>query len=647
MILYLFSWFVIYITLILKIIIPFLRLNNLDIWDTSSHFQAIWFVKNYLFPHFTGWNPFAFAGFPQNLFYPPVFHYLGALLSQFFTISFSLKMLVITPILLLPVVIYRYLRSLEIDILGSLIVVIYYLFCFFMFDDRMGGGFGATFNNGLVVNNFALLLFFLFLLALQKRYSVRSVLFFSLIIITHLPTAFASAILFTIFWLIDRQHSKRYFLVLVFTFLITSFWTVSFVVFRQEMAIRFIGTKDYGFFLTCFLLSFYLIYSVPKAKRRTISFSFIYIFLGIVVISFIINFVRAPKIHVYRLLAYIYWFLPICLYYLKKSFGFHYNNRYLILMLLLYLFFNLSSNFKPISPYSFQLKMQQNLGTKRIITNYEIPYPPLLPHYINDQIPIISRNIPISGLFVESSLNSFYILRLLYQLSTHNFVWGIMARDFIDTLYLPIDQQGVFNLFHINYLLNYRKSNNKLLSSEKVVSAVPDMTSIEKNQENYLVLTEVSHNQLIEPLASITPVSLFGEEWNRVVEQWFFHKSLPNILVQTKDKLPLNVLLPKNKEIITLKYLSRNQDHLKFQINSPYKIPVLIKISYFPKWRAFADNKPINIYRAAPNLMLIFSKGDIELKYEDRLFEIIFRYISLVSLSFLIIYGLKKKSISS
>lgn len=632
---YILSWIVVYSTLIFKIALPFFRFNNLDIWDTSSHFQAIWFVKNFIFPGYTGWNPFAFAGFPQNLFYPPLFHYLGAFISCFFPIAISLKILIIGPILLLPVAVYLYLRSLDMNINDSLIVLFYYLFSLFIFGDKIGGSLEATFNNGLLVNNFSLFLFFLFLFSLQKKYFVRSILFFSAIIITHLPTAFVSVISFIIFWFIDRQNSKKYTFILIFTFLITSFWTIPFFVFRQEMMIGFLEGINYGTLLIFFILSLFLIYHVPKAKAEWV------LVLGLVIICFIISIIKFPQIHLYRVLAYVYWFIPLCLYYLKKSFGFRYSTRYLILIIFIYLFFAAFQNFKPVSPYSFNFELKEKYNDKRILMNYEIPHPLLLPHYINDQIPVSYGNIPASGLFMESSLNSFYIIRLQYQLSTNNFVWGINASEFMDTVYLPMDSDRLFDLYHINYTLNYKKECDQLSENDKIIAYVPDMSALGKNKKNCLILTEVSNNQLIEPVASIMPVSLFGEEWNKAVRNWFFHKSLPDILIQTNDRLPNFTTLPENKELIHLKYISKNQDTIRFEVNSSYQIPILVKISYFPKWKASADKKPINIYRASPNLMLVYAKGDIELKYEDMRFEIFLRYVSLISFIFLIIYGFK------
>src|SRR5438093_11886898 len=76
------------------LLVPFLRHNNLLEWDFPGHYAAAWYLKNHLFPWPTGWNPYYYCGYPQGLFYPPLAHYLAALLGFAFVICPAMNLLV-------------------------------------------------------------------------------------------------------------------------------------------------------------------------------------------------------------------------------------------------------------------------------------------------------------------------------------------------------------------------------------------------------------------------------------------------------------------------------------------------------------------------------------------------------------------------
>ncbi len=204
-----FPWFVIYFTLILVVVWPFIQKNDLDIWDTSSHLQAIWFVKSYLWPNFTGWNPFGFAGYPQNFFYPPLVHYLGATLGMFMPIQWALKLIILLPILLQPVVIYKFARLQALNYYDSLTITFFYLWAAAVMSTQVGGSYRATFETGLVVNNVGILLFFILLYYLQKKNFLVSSIVFSCIVLTHLPTTFAATLALLCYGLLNFKQYKK------------------------------------------------------------------------------------------------------------------------------------------------------------------------------------------------------------------------------------------------------------------------------------------------------------------------------------------------------------------------------------------------------------------------------------------------------
>jgi uncharacterized membrane protein len=78
---YFYGGYLLQATALLAVLIPFFRWNNLLEWDFPGHYNAIWYIKTHLLPWPTGWNPYFYCGYPQGMFYPPLAHYLVALLS--------------------------------------------------------------------------------------------------------------------------------------------------------------------------------------------------------------------------------------------------------------------------------------------------------------------------------------------------------------------------------------------------------------------------------------------------------------------------------------------------------------------------------------------------------------------------------------
>src|SRR5437867_4711942 len=97
------------------LLVPFLRQNNLLEWDFPGHYAAIWYLKSHLFPWPTGWNPYFYCGYPQGMFYPPLAHYLAAILSFPLGIGLAMKVLIAASLLLLPVSFYAFGRRWGMD----------------------------------------------------------------------------------------------------------------------------------------------------------------------------------------------------------------------------------------------------------------------------------------------------------------------------------------------------------------------------------------------------------------------------------------------------------------------------------------------------------------------------------------------------
>ncbi len=84
-------------------------------------------------------------------------------------------------------------------------------------------------------------------------------------------------------------------------------------------------------------------------------------------------------------------------------------------------------------------------------------------------------------------------------------------------------------------------------------------------------------------------------------------------------------------------------DRIRFRINSAEPVPVLIKISEFPNWRAYSEGKELHIYRASPYFMLIYARGEVELRYEDTWSDTLGKLLTLAGAAIAVFLFLRKK----
>jgi len=123
------------------------------------------------------------------------------------------------------------------------------------------------------------------------------------------------------------------------------------------------------------------------------------------------------------------------------------------------------------------------------------------------------------------------------------------------------------------------------------------------------------------------------KNWSAAVNQWFESPD-PKILVKAKD-LPLTVAASTD----TVKVLEEKifPARLKLKVAAKENIPILVKIAYFPRWQAYVEGKPLKIYQVAPSFMLIYGKGEIELKYTDAPIDRLGKILTLVGIGWLLL----------
>jgi len=77
---------------------------------------------------------------------------------------------------------------------------------------------------------------------------------------------------------------------------------------------------------------------------------------------------------------------------------------------------------------------------------------------------------------------------------------------------------------------------------------------------------------------------------------------------------------------------ANNYQSLKITTNNDKELPILLKVSYFPNWKAKdSEGNEVEIYRISPSLMAFPVKNEITLSYERSLLEKITLAISIAS----------------
>jgi uncharacterized membrane protein len=169
-----FYWFyLIQAAALLCVLVPFVRWNNLLEWDFPGHYAAIWYMKTRLLPWASGWNPYFYCGYPQGMFYPPLAHYIAALLSMIIGIGPAMKVLVVVSVLLLPITFYAFSRRWGLSDLQAAVCSTWMTMVLFLSGEALGtlplgSDLRSTVNVGLFANALSLPILFAFLATFGK-----------------------------------------------------------------------------------------------------------------------------------------------------------------------------------------------------------------------------------------------------------------------------------------------------------------------------------------------------------------------------------------------------------------------------------------------------------------------------------------------
>ncbi|VVB98923.1 Uncharacterised protein [uncultured archaeon] len=601
---------------LIALVVPFCLDNSLLNYDMAGTYASSWYTAEYLFPLPIGWNPFFFSGFSQNQFYGPLFPYLVAIPSQVMPVETAFKLVFSLMLLATPLAFYYFARSFGFTRNNSAAIMLLMYGLLFAFPGKyIGGNIHSTFGNGFIANALGMVLLFLYFGSLNRGISGGKIILPSILLalvgLTHTLTALA-ALVIPLAFIVSKPSKEKAAVIakhIGLAFLLTAFWAVPAIVNMRFASVYQIGNIESNLLLFGIAIAIMAIGFFAKKKESMPLYTFTALLLGL---SFVADEVFSLPVHYYRFTMLIYLMAPAII------FSFIQKERKILLLgaLAACAFLMLTATDMRIGgTTAMQIeKLPQNLEGRVLI---EAPMAKEgSPHELQYAIPMQSNVHGARGLYVESSLNSRYIFDIEQALDPGNVEWGVIT-DSAAIKTRPEEAKELvpyqLALFNINYVV----SSQKHFSEWQEMMKVSEYNTREREMHGFgpyeYTLYRTGKSRLIEVLPFVPEMAGNGA-WEEKVAAWFTSE-------RVKDSILVHENIPEARgsvdEKVEIIEMNQRQDRIKFRVDSKEPVPVLVKISYFPNWKAYSNGKEMHIYEASPHLMLIYASGEVEMKYEN------------------------------
>jgi hypothetical protein len=652
-------FYVLHAAALLAVLVPFLRSNNLLEWDFPGHYAAVWYLKNFLLPWPSGWNPFFYCGFPQGLFYPPLAHYAAALLAYGVGIGPAMKLLVTASLLALPAVFYALARRAELDELQSGIAATWMTALLFLSGELFGTWtFGADLksilNVGLFANALSLPVLFLFFTHFGREGGPRAwkvpALLWGILVLLHPLSSLVAGIYAAAVvgeraarGALDRAGLTALARILGVGTLIGACWALPFVLSRSAMNAEFTGPQwSSGLILVLFNGLLLAVGALRKPALRPLA-----VFYTVLGNFIIVGSLARADLQFTRLTIFLFFPIPIFVLAWLRSRALLAGLGVAALAVGFYGYRH--SGLDPEGVPGFDLP---NFGpvAGRILS---VSPPSHLPsyHVNHDLIPLRTGNLGLMGLFIESSLNGRFLGNLMRTIDPESHVWGTPTESLTpaglgaDYPQYVRERLRLFDIRHIYTDLRLEDVLGPPLIREKrainrfKLPRPPSGRELEALKRRYhsdgesveFYLYTLVDGAPAEPLAYLPTAA--GTEWKQTALKWFFE--VRGVPVFVDRPLPAGVRPAGPGDAVAV--VENGPDRVRLDIRSQADIPVLIKNGYSPNWRLTVGGREAPLYRAAPNLMLVVGHGEAVLEYRRSAAEYAGFALSLLGLVLLVL----------
>jgi len=627
------------------IYLPFFLYNNLLERDLAGHTFSAWYIKEYLLPGFSGWNPFHFLGFPQGETYPFLFHYITAILAKIFGVDTAFKLVVLIIGLTIPYSIFYFSSSIfKIKKHAILLTVIIY-FILLMIPGYLAFNIKGSFTPGFITSFVSIPLVFFYLGSILKKNKVVLLPSFilSLTILTHIISSLV-LISFSLFIILTNLKKKEILLsqfkILLLTFSLTTFYTLPYLAFRSYILPP--KTDPISIYIFLLIIAMFVVTSftsiLTKKKKLLLASLMLFLFTTILTLGSYFNIKIIQELHPYRFVSYLFIIAVGLLFYLlvKKfhSLFIRIDNYLVMIMTLLTIGIILTKDMGATGPGQVEMdlgdyrgRFASNYRTDEILNQTRAPY--YQPIYANQNISFIM------GQFEESSYNAPYLRSLS---------WGYIENSkqyeqtgYIEDKRFSLDEIKILDdFFGVNYSINTGEfscvnSENKDLT--KIETSCLQNKILVKECETILKVCHMSDSPMLAIWTK--DIETIKNNWDKEVESWWINSQFKNKIL-VSEEIPLTAV--SGSPSVTFINNSKNWDNFEIKINSDRNVPTIIKMSYFPKWHAYKNGEEIKIYRVSPNIMLVNSFGEIKFTYEETVIEKFSVVVSIITFLTVLFY---------
>lgn len=628
--------------------------------DTGSHIYIPWYAKE-IFPKIKWWSPDWYSGFPFLYFYPPLLYTATVILSFLMPLAISFKWITFISIAVFPLAAYLALKFLKVNFPGPQIGAAFItLLMFFEGFNTYGGNWPSTLA-GQFTHTFSIALFFVFVGLMYKgikenRYLIASAILGATVILSHPVSGLLLIALAPFFFLINGDFKKKLkyiFLTYFGTFLLSAFWTLSMVWYKN-----YSGTMNWTnevkwsliaphLWFGCIVLAFIGLFwaLIKRDDKMRIIFPIasgsmlLYLFLNHTTVW---NTRFLPYYLFCVLLLAAYGFSLIGkLKFLKKNLWL--LDIILILTVVLTLNFTkrettyISSWFK-WNYEGYQAKGSYNdldslysyiksLPPGRVMWEYRPEYDTYGTPRVLETIPMHTGHPTFEGLLIESGLaGPFHFINQAE--TTKNPTTAIAGFD-----YPPFDfTKGIKHLqaSGAEYFVAYTESIKTLADSNMDLTLLKDTGAFN--------VYRVNNAPMVEPINDFT-LKVKTKDWlKKDSVPWYTNGDLkkPIIFTSTSKENTLwqELLTSSRTKGQPVTNIITTNDSLSF--DAPViGIPYVIKISYFPTWKVIGAKGP---YLVSPAYMAVIpTQEHVTLKFSYGFIDYLGYGLTLLGIPYLVL----------
>lgn len=617
----------------------YLITDSLGVYDASSHLAQVWYLKEYLWPQFSGFNSLNLLGFDQGLLYPSLFHYVSASLGFLLGVEWATKIVTALSLVLLPISVYLFSSTLfqnqksRTFVSGLLLVVVLAV------PGYLGASVKGLAQVGLLPSFVSLPFVFFYLLSVMKPRGswILSSVLLSIVILTHL-VAGIFCLLFFISFVLGKVFARKFELKilkqLILVLGLTAFFIIPFLfnysLLSQSVHVAAMLLPNVALALLLIPLS----YSFARAKKELLyplSITALILVFIVLVDALAIRsldsgflFEKIYNLHLYRYQIYLYLIATVLLAYWPIYFLFEFLRRpkikpEIIVAAPLVVIFLGSFLRSPFIVNKIETNSSGESSTGRFLETFsrEDSYP--LIYTAQNKLVTQERKSWAYGLLTDSTPNGPYLGSLIKSFDptrTAEANERFVERKALDRgkIYDALDLFGIESLL---FLDPDKPTDNQTISTRLLKSGVGgSLVEIPKWE-----IKEVSSN------------------WDKEVENWWLEKGrFTTLLVNSSEQNKAN------RNSAKIKDLRHNSQWTKFsfRVESSEKVPVLVKFTYLPFWEASVNGQETKIYKASPYLMLVYGSGEVEFEYKRLWYQDLSLVISGFALAVILVAAIRR-----